>query len=214
MAVLYIILRNDAVVGNSLLVEEIHRIGLLQESVTNVLLIGKNLFQRTLQPVGISCSCLDTVRFQALSNLKQACAIQILSVNSHDDLRFFRDDDQISFIILCIAKEAVVIDLHFSCLVAELQSQFYILGKGLAFLLCKGCHDGQKDFALGIHRIDVLFFKVHGNVLFLQFPDVFQAIQSVAGKSADGLGNDHVDFGCHAVLNHAVKLFTLLGVCA
>ncbi len=76
----------------------------------------------------------------------------------------------------------------------------------------KGCHDSQKDFALGIHRIDGFLFEVHRNVLFFQLADVFQAVQRVAGKSADGLGNDHVDRGCHTVLNHAVELFTLLGV--
>ena len=105
-----------------------------------------------------------------------------------------------------------MVDLHLSGLVAELQSQLYVLGKGLRFLLCEGCHDGQKNFALGIHRIDVFLLKVHGNVLFFQLADVFQAIQCITGESADGLSNDHIDLGCHAVLNHAVELFTLLGV--
>ena len=80
-----------------------------------------------------------------------------------------------------------MVDLHLSGLVAELQSQFHVLGKGLRFLLCKGCHDGQKNFALGIHRINIFFLEVHGNVLFFQLTDVFQAIQRIASESADGL---------------------------
>ena len=66
-----------------------------------------------------------------------------------------------------------MVDLHLSGLVAELQSQFHVLRKGLRFLLCKGCHDGQKNFALGIHRINIFFLEVHGNVLFFQLTDVF-----------------------------------------
>ena len=123
----------------------------------------------------------------------------ILSIDSQNNLRFLRDNDQVAFIVLGVAEETVVVDLHLSGLVAELQSQLYVLGKGLRFLLCKGRHDGQKNFALGIHRINIFFLEVHGNVLFFQLTDVFQAIQRIAGESADGLGNDHVDLGCHLV---------------
>ena len=45
VTVLDIVLRNDAVVGNTLFIEEIHRIGLLQECITDVFLVCEDLLQ-------------------------------------------------------------------------------------------------------------------------------------------------------------------------
>lgn len=100
MTVLDIVLRNDAVIRNTFFIKEIHRIGLLQECITDVFLVCEDLLQRTLQPVITSGGGLDAVRFQPLSNLEQACTFQILSIDSQDDFRFFRDDDQVAFIVL------------------------------------------------------------------------------------------------------------------
>lgn len=72
--------------------------------------------------------------------------------------------------------------------------------------------EAMSTTALVNAAINVFLLKVHGNVLFFQLADVFQAIQCITGESADGLSNDHIDLGCHAGLNHAVELFTLLGV--
>ena len=70
----------------------------------------------------------------------------------------------------------------------------------------------KQNLTLGIHRIDVFFFEVHGDVLFLKLSDVFQAVQSVSCKTADGLGHNHVDFSRHCLINHAIELFTLFRV--
>lgn len=43
VAVLHIILRNDAIVGHTLLIQEINCVGLLQECVSDVLLICEDL---------------------------------------------------------------------------------------------------------------------------------------------------------------------------
>lgn len=56
------------------------------------------------------------------------------------------------------------------------------------------------------------FFEKDGNVLILQLADVFQAVQSVSGKSADGLGDNHVDVSGLAVVNHTIKVLTLFCV--
>ena len=37
--------------------------------------------------------------------------------------------------------------------------------------------------------------------------DVFQAVQRVSGKSADGLGDNHVDVFGFAVVNHPLPLY-------
>ena len=99
-------------------------------------------------------------------------------------------------------------------LVAVLKPQPDVLGKALAFLLGKRGHDGEQDFAFGIQRVDSLFLEENGDVLVLQLPDVFQAVEGVPGKAADRLGNHHVDPACHAVVDQAIELFTLLRISA
>ena len=39
-----------------------------------------------------------------------------------------------------------------------------------------------------------------------------EAVESVAGKSADGLGDDHVDVTGHALVDHSVEFLTFFGV--
>ena len=50
------------------------------------------------------------------------------------------------------------------------------------------------------------------NIYVLEFSDVFQTVQSVSGKSADGLGDNHVDVSGLAVVNHTVKVLTFFCV--
>ena len=45
-------------------------------------------------------------------------------------------------------------------------------------------------------------------------PDVLEAVKSVSGKSADRLGDDHVNVTGHALVNHSVEFVTLFSVCA
>ena len=61
-------------------------------------------------------------------------------------------------------------------MVTVLDAEFYVLGEGLGFLLRKAGHDRDQNFSLGVHRVDVLLFKPDGDVLFLQLPDVFEAV--------------------------------------
>ena len=39
-----------------------------------------------------------------------------------------------------------------------------------------------------------------------------KAVEGIAGKSADRLGNYHIDLACHAIVDQAVELLTLFGV--
>ena len=52
----------------------------------------------------------------------------------------------------------------------------------------------------------------NGDVLFLELPDVLQAVEGVPGKAADRLGNHHVDLARHAIVDQAIELLTFFGV--
>lgn len=105
-----------------------------------------------------------------------------------------------------------MVDLHLSLLVAVLKAELDVLAHGLTFLLGKARHNRKEHLALSIQCVYGLLFKIDRYVLVLELPDVLQAVEGVSGKSADGLGDDHVDVSGHALLNHAVELFTLFDV--
>ena len=67
----------------------------------------------------------------------------------------------------------------------------------MAFLLGKGRHNCEHDLTLGIHAINVLFFKIYGYVFIFQLSDVIQAIDCVSRKSAYRLRDYLVYFTRH-----------------
>ena len=107
-----------------------------------------------------------------------------------------------------------MVDLHLTVLVSVLQSQFDVLAQGLAFLLCEARHDSKQHLSFGIHRVNVLFLKENRNVLLLQFPDIFQAVQRIPGKTADGFRDDHINPASHVFLDHTNKLTAFLSITA
>ena len=131
--------------------------------------------------------------------------LPVFPVDALYHLCLFRIDDEIPICILGVAEEVIVIYLYLAILVAKLESQLHILTEG--FLLRKGSHNRNQNLTLGIHCIDGFLFKEDGNVLILQLADVFQAVQRVSGKSADGLGDNHVDVFGFAVANHPLPLY-------
>ena len=133
--------------------------------------------------------------------------LPVFPVDALYHLCLFRIDDEILICILGVAEEVIVIYLYLAILVAKLESQLHILTEGLGFLLRKGSHNRNQNLTLGIHCIDGFLFKEDGNVLILQLADVFQAVQRVSGKSADGLGDNHVDVFGFAVANHPLPLY-------
>ena len=79
-------------------------------------------------------------------------------------------------------------------------------------LMAQGRNSEHDENFYVTHITDGFLFEEDGNVLILQLADVFQAVQCVSGKSADGLGDNHVDVSGLAVVNHTVKVLTFFGV--
>ena len=211
MVVLDVVLLQRAVVLAPLLVQKDDGVGLLQERVTHILLVLQYLADGAVVPAWIAPCGTDTVTFQSSGNLLAACTLQILLEDTLDDLRLRWIDNQMSLLVLVVAEEVSCIHQHLPLLEAVLDSHFRILAKlaeRLRFLLRQRCHNGDQDFALCVHRVNGLLFKENRNVDLLQQADVFQAVQLVAGKTADRLREDHVDFSRLVVLDHGVELLS------
>ena len=87
-----------------------------------------------------------------------------------------------------------------------------VLGDAPAFFLGKAAHDGDEKLALGVQRPDVFLLEINLHALVLQLPDRCQGIDRVAGKAANGLCDDEVDFPRQRVLDHAVETVAVLCV--
>ena len=84
MAVLHIVLRNDALVGHPLLVQKVSGDRLLQKCITDIFLIRQDLLQCGGQPVIAACRSPDTVSGHPLPDGVVALALQVLPVPSNE----------------------------------------------------------------------------------------------------------------------------------
>jgi len=87
-----------------------------------------------------------------------------------------------------------------------------VLGDGAGLFLCEGTHDGNQQLALGIQRPDVFFLKVDLHTFFLEIAYGGQAVDRVAGKAADRLGDNQIDLTIKGVGDHAFEAHALFGV--
>ncbi len=123
MAAFDIIFRCDSVIGYPLLIERVDRVSLLQECIADVLLIGQDLFNVALVPFCISRAVQNAVFLKPLFDLEETRPVHVLGINASYDFRFFRNNDQLAVIILCVPEESVMIDPHLTCLIPKLNAK-------------------------------------------------------------------------------------------
>ena len=131
MIAFHIVLRNNAVVLDSGFIQEVGGVGLLKKSTTDVFFISKNLVDGAGMPLSFACSGENAITLQTGCNLIHAEAFQVFSINALYNFRLFRVDDKVAVRILCVTEEAVVVDLHFALLIAELDAHLHVLAQGL-----------------------------------------------------------------------------------
>ena len=93
---------------------------------------------------------------------------------------------------------------------------FAVLTGSAAFFLCLRSEECDHQFAGFRQRVDVLLFKVNADAHTSEVSDRREQSDRVAGKAADGLGDDPVDLAVLAVLDQlhearAVILCTGIG---
>ena len=121
MTVFNIILRNQSVVWNTLLLQEIHHIGLLQKGISDILFVLEDFLQSFWSPFLLSTTCQNTVSLQASANLMQTCTFQVLSVNSFDYFRSVWGNNQLAFFIFGISKKTIMIHGNLPLLITVLK---------------------------------------------------------------------------------------------
>lgn len=82
MVIFYIILRCDAVIGHTGLVQDIDGAGLLEQCIPDVFLIGKDFLNCAGVPLLISCPGQDAIRFQSMADHIHAGTFQIFPIDA------------------------------------------------------------------------------------------------------------------------------------
>ena len=211
MVILYVILGYDPVVFHFLFRQEIHRICFLLEGVPHIFLIGKHPVNGSGAPCHFPCYRRNALSFQNPFDAVTAVAFQIQLVNPPHQLRFFRYDHKISVFIFRIAQKSAVVHHDLSFLKLPYNTPMTVFADIPAFFLCLTAQYGQKQFSAALHGIDAFFLEYDRDILFFQLSDVSQGIHRISGKAADGLCQYHIDFSCHTVLDHCLKIQTFFG---
>lgn len=87
---------------------------------------------------------------------------------------------------------------------------FAVLAGGTAFFLCLRSEKRDHQFASFSQRVDVLLLEVNTDAHASEVSDRCEQGDSVAGKAADGLGDDPVDFSVFAVLDQLHEARTVI----
>ena len=66
-------------------------------------------------------------------------------------------------------------------------------------------------FEEAFDAVDTLFFKEDVYIDVFQHSNIFEAVNGVSGKPADGFGNDHVDPTALAHADHLVEFIAVFG---
>ena len=127
MVALDVVLRNGAVVLDSLFRQEVCGVSLLKQGVSHVLFISENLVDGAGVPFCFASAGEDTVSHKPVGDLIHAGAFEVFPVNPLYDFCLLRINDQVPVVILGVSEETIVIDLHLALLVTILESQFDVL---------------------------------------------------------------------------------------
>ena len=74
------------------------------------------------------------------------------------------------------------------------------------------CHDGDQQLTLAVQRVNVFLFKPNLHAPVLQLANRGEAIDSVAGKTADRFCDNQVNLSGERIRDHPLETLTALGV--
>ena len=88
-------------------------------------------------------------------------------------------------------------------------TEFDAAGQLAQFILRNAGHDGEAQLGVLVERVDVVVLEENADAGGKQLARVADAVERVAGKTGDLLGEDEVEFVVLRVLHHALKVVAL-----
>ena len=119
-----------------------------------------------------------------------------------------RLDDFQTAVHLVIAEQVVLTEQH-TVLLRPLEAEARTFGQLAHLVLRDRGHDGQPQFGVFVKGIDVIVLKKYAHSMAEQCAGIADAVQRIASKTADLLGDDQVKPAVFRVLNHFEELLAL-----
>ena len=133
--------------------------------------------------------------------------VQCKQLAHHGSFGFVNDK---ALAVLSVAENTAVAENNvvFDCL---LMAKFNAARQLTQFILRDAGHDGEAQLGILVERVDVVVLEENADAGGKQLARVADAVERVAGKTRDFLGENKVEFVVLCVLHHALEVVALAG---
>ena len=158
----------------------------LEQEIPGIGIVAENSFHGTLVEHTAALGGVSAF-VQPFGDGGDTPSREIVIEDTSDDLRFFRDDSQLTVLPAVAQHEESPGDAFFK---VPFHPPLLVFAGREAFLLGITCQDGKHQFAVSGGGVDGLFFKINADAQFLQFPYRFQKGHGIPGKPGYGFCDD------------------------
>ena len=179
---------------DDLLADDIRTEGLLNQHIAAVFFVHQDAFDGADGPFLRTKCGFDLICFQPVFQAAKAGTAHVSLIDLAYHLCLLRNGMNFPFLILFIGVQPIAGDLQGSDLRVHLFAAPDVTGDGFAFGLRHRAVHGDHKFTVRWKRVDILLLEENPNPKLPENARIVDTIERVAGKSLDGLCEDHVDF--------------------
>lgn len=174
----------------------------LKQEIPGIGIVAKNSFHGTLVEHTATLGGVSAF-VQPFGNGGDTPSRQVVIEDTPDDLRFFRDDSQLTVLTAVAQHEESLGSAFFE---VSFHPPLLVFADGETFLLGITCQNGKHQLSVSGGGVDGLFFKINADAQFLQLPYRFQKGHGIPGKPGYGLGDDVIDLSGTTVDEHPLEV--------
>lgn len=192
--------------------EEVDGVALLEERIAFVFLVREDAADGGLAPDFAAAGRRDAPARELGRDGVEGVAREEEAVDFLDRPGLLAVHDKIAVRAFVVAEETLVGHADFAVREPLPLAPGRVFGDAAAFFLREGAHDGDEELAFRVERPDVFFLEIDLDALVLELPHGGQAVDGVAGETADALRDNEVDLARERVLDHALEAFAVARV--
>ena len=192
------------------LADAVGGVGLLQQGVANVALIGQDIAHHLIRPALDAAGGGYAVRLQLPLDLCQAAPVQVAAVDAFHHLRLRPHDLRLTVRPPLVAQQLLILEGDVPRLPALLDTPDHVFADGLALRLGKPAEQREQELTGLSQSIDIFLFEDHTDAVGPEHPHHLQGVHRVPGEAGERLGEDQVDFAPFAGGDHLFELHPLL----
>ena len=208
MVVLHIVHCSVSGILFDLFADAVGDVGLLQQGIANVFLIGQDVVDHLIGPALDPAGGWGAIRLKLPLDLGQAAPVQVAAVDAFDHLRLLRYDLRLAVRLPLVAQQILVLEGDVPRLPALLDAPDHVFADGLALRLGKAAEQGDEELAGLGEGIDVFLFEDYPDPVGFQHPHHLQAVYCVPGEPGEGLGQDHIEVAPFAGSDHPFEFLS------